>query len=493
MNIEKIIRTINGQVFTLIPVTTVLQTEVPVVTSSEVSTASNKNSFSSVAATYISSISTTTAKSSTSLTPTTTSHSFNLGTTANSGSVGETSSISSKTGLIVGLSVGIPVFLFVILTILWYYKFKNKKMVSKNNYTFKTSKWETNSNDDDFMMTKNFKVIKNVITPVRAKTKDDIYLYDQSSNNKLILRSDNKRGIDNWRAHIFTPFRNSFIAESKTDKHSGFNIDLEKNASLKNLETEDELSEKSKNISKSSNDDFDAEKFLYTNPPKIKNITSELSSFKSIENKKSKKCKDLNLDNIVDTQSLHEKWAYNSPLSKWFLRESTYLQESQMTTPTDQILSVDLKTLQLPSKEKTITKRSSKVNLKIRRKHIIDINKMKRLSTIMYIREKPLPKPPSSVLGEKRLSRLSVLTGSFQKASSETKKSKYITIKAYSPQMLDELELVKGQMVKIISIHSDGWALVTLSNRDTLDSGDLEHAGENGCTGVVPLICLQKL
>jgi len=131
----------------------------------------------------------------------------------------------------------------------------------------------------------------------------------------------------------------------------------------------------------------------------------------------------LNLDNIVDTQSLHEKWAYNSPLSKWFLRESTYLQESQMTTPTDQILSVDLKTLQLPSKEKTITKRSSKVNLKLRRKHIIDINKMKRLSTIMYIREKPLPKPPSSVLGEKRLSRLSVLTGSFQKASSETKKS----------------------------------------------------------------------
>ncbi len=62
---------------------------------------------------------------------------------------------------------------------------------------------------------------------MRAKTKDDIYLYDQSSNNKLILNLTTKR-IDDWRAHIFTPFRNSFIAESKTDKYSSFNIDLKR-------------------------------------------------------------------------------------------------------------------------------------------------------------------------------------------------------------------------------------------------------------------------
>ncbi len=44
--------------------------------------------------------------------------------------------------------------------------------------------------------------------------------------------------------------------------------------------------------------------------------------------------------------SLHEKWAYKYLPQNGF-RESTYLQESQMT-PTDQILSVDLKNITTP-------------------------------------------------------------------------------------------------------------------------------------------------
>lgn len=501
MAVEKLIRTIDGQVFTLTPITTVLQTEVPVTTSSAVLTTLTTDPLASVAVSYNSLIASTTSISSThstssaSTSTSTTSDSFNLGSTANTGGVDDTPSISSKTGLIVGLSVGIPVFLFVFLTVIWYYKLRNRPFLFKKDTTFKESKWK-NSNfkwdndDDDYMMTKNFKVMKNVTTPVAAASKDNVFMNGHTGRSKFIRKSGSVRGINNWRAHIFTPFKNSFISETKEDK-SSFDVDLEKNDEVHYSDEYDGSSDKSKNISSSSNDDFDAEKFLYTNPPKIRNISSEISSFKSTEKTKPKKYNDLNLDNIADTQSIHEKWTYTSPLSKWFLRDSTYLQDSHITTPTDQILSVDLKTLQLPSKEKSITKPTTKVNLNTKRKHIIDINGMKRLSAIMHIKEKPLPKPPS--LEEKRVSRLSVLTGSFQKASNETKKAQYRAVQAYTPQMLDELELVKGQVVKIISVHSDGWALVTLNNGDTLRSGDLEHVAENEMTGVVPLICLQKI
>ncbi|CAI8498914.1 unnamed protein product [Hanseniaspora opuntiae] len=294
--------------------------------------------------------------------------------------------------------------------------------------------------------------MKNVTTPPATKTHENLYLKGHSTTKKSLKSADTSKEINDWKAHIFTPFKNSFISDSKRNKESVFDYDLEKN------ESQDGSSDRSKEASSSSNDNFDVEKFLYSNPPKIKRINSEMSSFQSIKKKRSqKKYEDLNLDNIQDTQSLHEKWTYTSPLSKWFLRDSTYLQDSHVTTPTDQILSVDLKTLQLPSKEKTITKKSSK----------------------------PLPKPPT-LNSDKRLSRVSLLAGSFHKASSEAKKSKYIAIKAYTPQMIDELELVEGQTVKILSVHSDGWAMVT--SDDTVD-----HAEKNECTGVVPLVCLKKV
>lgn len=493
MNLEKLVRTIDGQVFTLTPITTVVQTAVPLTSSSQtLSTAtqtlqfSTTNSYSTLpTSTQVTSSSTSNTLSSSKATST--SHSFNLGTTANSDGVSESSGISSKTAMIVGLSVGIPVCLIVLITLIWYFKFRNKPYVFKAKSNFGESKWKNssfswniNTDDDDYMMTKNFKVMKNVTTPPATKTHENLYLKGHSTTKKSLKSADTSKEINDWKAHIFTPFKNSFISDSKRNEESVFDYDLEKN------ESQDDSSDRSKDVSSSSNENFDVEKFLYSNPPKIKRINSEMSSFQSIKKKRSqKKYEDLNLDNIQDTQSLHEKWTYTSPLSKWFLRDSTYLQDSHVTTPTDQILSVDLKTLQLPSKEKTITKKSSKVNLNTKRKHIIDINGMKRLSAIMHIREKPLPKPPT-LDSDKRLSRVSLLAGSFHKASSEAKKSKYIAIKAYTPQMIDELELVEGQTVKILSVHSDGWAMVI--SDDTVD-----HAEKNECTGVVPLVCLKKV
>lgn len=495
MNLERLVRTIDGQVFTLTPITTVVQTAKPLITSSLVLSTAAQTSQSSFTTAYSllpTSTQVTSSSSSTILSSskaTSTSHSFNLGTTANSDGVNEASGISSKTAMIVGLSVGIPVCLIVLITLIWYFKFRNKPYVFKSKTDFSQSKWKNtnfswniNTDEDDYMMTKNFKVLKNITTPPAAKTHENLYLKGHGTTKTPLKSIDTSKEINDWKAHIFTPFKNSFISDSKHNKESVFDYDLEKNESI------DDSSDRSKDASSSSNDNFDVEKFLYSNPPKIKRINSEISSFKSIKKTRSqKKHSNLNLDNIQDTQSLHEKWTYTSPLSKWFLRDSTYLQDSHVTTPTDQILSVDLKTLQLPSKEKTITKKSSKVNLNTKRKHIIDINGMKRLSAIMHIREKPLPKPPIRDF-DKRLSRVSLLAGSFHQASSEAKKSKYIAIKAYTPQMFDELELVEGQIVKILSVHSDGWAMVTFANPDTED-----HAEKNECTGVVPLVCLKKV
>lgn len=490
MNVEKLVRTIDGQVFTLTPITTVLQTAVPLTSKSQ--TLSTETQVSQLPTTRsYSSSSTSTQKISSSTSNTiSTSHSFSLGTTANAAGVSKSSGVSSKTAMIVGLSVGIPVCLIVVITLLWYFKFRNKPYVFKGKPNFSESKWKNssfswniNTDDDDYMMTKNYKVLKNVATPQATQINENPYLKRHGTNKKSLKSADTSKEINDWKAHIFTPFKNSFILDNKNDEKSEFDYDLEKN------ESQYGSSDRSKDVSSSSNDNLDIEKFLYSTPPKIKKINSEISSFKSIKKKKSqKKYGDLNLDSIQDTQSLHEKWTYTSPLSKWFLRDSTYLQDSHVTTPTDQILSVDLKTLQLPSKKKkTITKKSSKINLNTKRKHIIDINGMKRLSAIMHIREKPLPKPPIRD-SEKQKSRVSLLSGSFHKASSEARKSKYVAINAYTPQMLDELELVEGQMVKILSVHSDGWAMVTT---DVIDNVD--HAGENGCTGVVPLVCLKKV
>ncbi|SGZ41199.1 uncharacterized protein HGUI_03399 [Hanseniaspora guilliermondii] len=495
MNIERIVRTIDGQIFTLTPITTVLQTTVAFSSGSHLLSTAITTTQSATTNPY-SSLSATTQITSGSISKTlsaskatTTSHSFNLGTTANSDGVTETSGVSTKTGLIVGLSVGITVCLIVLITLIWYFMFRNKPYIFKAKSDFSESKWKNsnfswnmNTDDDDYMMTKNYKVVKNVTTPQTTNTHENLYLKGLCTNKKSLKTPESLKKINDWKSHIFTPFKNSFISEIKQNEESVFDCDLEKNESL------DESSDRSKYASSSSNDNLDVEKFLYCNPPKIKNISSEISSFKSIKKNKSQKIyEDLNLDSIQDTQSLHEKWTYTSPLSKWFLRDSTYLQDSHVTTPTDQILSVDLKTLQLPSKEKTITKKSSKVNLNTKRKHIIDINGMNRLSAIMHIKEKPLPKPPTND-SVKRLSRISLLAGSFHKTSSEAKKSRYMVIKSYTPQMLDELELVEGQIVKILSVHSDGWAMVTFDDIDSVDDAE-----KNDFTGVVPLVCLKKM
>ncbi|KAL6929226.1 hypothetical protein ACO0SA_002566 [Hanseniaspora valbyensis] len=493
--VNRLVRTINGEVITLSPVTTVITSTVSTkdstssssVTESLISLASSTISTtieSSSGAQYSSSSTYTSSGSTTVTTSTSTSTSSNFSIGAKTNALDTNSSnTSSKTGLIVGLSVGIPVFLLILAGGIYFIFYKNtfnfQKNEDKNIWTNSQFDWSNKHNNEESMV-KTFKVVRQIQTPVKAYHKP----------------SPNKRFSD-WKSHIITPYKTKNVLEKDLETGIEDNYSAFEEENNNNNSKYYSSSEKTKSSLSTEEDEIlQVDTFLYKNPPKIKKITSVFSSNKSTpitnnsisqirKNKKLPKKLDLentNINNNVET--IQSKWSYRSPLSKWFLRDSTYLQHSLPTTPVEQTLSVDLKTLQLPSekrkqKNNNIKDNSISNNGKPKvRNHLIDINSMGNIKLF----QKPLPNLPNE-----QETRLSLLKGDFEETTPLARDSLYMVTRDYKPQLLDELEIHIGECVKVLSTHSDGWALVTINIKE------MKYMDDSGCKGVVPLACLEKM
>ena len=502
--VNRLVRTINGEIITLSPVTTVITSTVSTkdstssssssslsvtdslisLASSTISTATTSSSSSSSLRTQYTSSETYTSSVTTSTT-TATSSNFSIGAKTNALDT-NSSNTSSKTGLIVGLSVGIPIFLLLLSGGIYFIFYKNtfsfqEKYKDKNMWTNSQFDWSNKHNNEESMV-KTFKVVRQIQTPVKAY-------------HKL---SPNKRFSD-WKSHIITPYKTKNVYEK--DLEAGIEDDYSDYDENNNGKFYSSSEKTKSSLSTEEDEILQVDTFLYKNPPKIKKITSVFSSNKSTpttnnnisQTRKNKKLpKKLDLDNTNinnnnnnnNVETIQSKWSYRSPLSKWFLRDSTYLQHSLPTTPVEQTLSVDLKTLQLPSekrKQKNINIKDSSISNNGKpkvRNHLIDINSMGNIKLF----QKPLPNLPIE-----QETRLSLLKGDFEEITPLARDSLYMVTRDYKPQLLDELEIHIGECVKVLSTHSDGWALVTINIKE------MKYMDDSGCKGVVPLACLEKM
>ncbi|XBW37367.1 hypothetical protein QEN19_002947 [Hanseniaspora menglaensis] len=468
----RLIQTDVNQLITLSPITTIIATVVdknisstisskPTVSSTNVVSVSTSDIISSSTSEYITSVSTVFTKkssllfdstlssiffSSFSSLNTSTSLSVSTGFTIDpkTSSLNDSQTLSSKTGLIVGLCIGLPAFFLSLLGLCYYFFYKrNHSIDSIYKNKEKNFSW---SDEKDECMVKDYSIFKNITTPVETK--------NESVNNSEYF--------SDWKAHIKTPYdfkdsENNVKKSSKTiitsSSEFGYNSSIEEQNKIS--------------------------AFLYKAPPNIKKINSFIAS-PTNKSQQSSKVQTLDLDSITKQNQNASKWIYQSPLSKWFLRDSTYLQPSVSPTTLDQTLSIDLKTLRLLSKHKK--KRHSYLSISSSkpkvRKHLIDINAFTYKKAQFQKALPTLPKLPrfqASVFHEPL------------KNLKEIRYSKYIVIKSYAPQMLDELEISVGEFLSVISVHSDGWALVAKLDND---NDNVEHTKVKG---IVPMLCLKKI
>lgn len=105
----------------------------------------------------------------------------------------------------------------------------------------------------------------------------------------------------------------------------------------------------------SRHDSADINTFLYSKPPNIYRIGSQLPSRNDLSNDQAST--NDNEKQMIDDPS--GKWEYNSPLSKWFLRSSTYFKERNITSP-------------------SLTDLASKLTPTVQLKHLKILNRVKQ-------------------------------------------------------------------------------------------------------------------
>lgn len=297
------------------------------------------------------------------------------------------------------------------------------------------------------------------------------------------------------------------------------------------------------------NDDVDT--FLYSRPPNIYHIDSKMPSTNNlVSGSKMSTSHPSSSDSPLRKPS--GKWSYQSPLSRWFLRSSTYLQDG-LTLP----MSIKTPTVQL--KQLKILSRFNKEYadscqfLDDEKSPILD--KMddgsphyqdsvpsvlgteeeigQKSSSVLYgtidpqtfeVREGVNPHDKSVRLdpvptnldkgNRKRKERRQSRLRQHLKQVSEVKplpvipKRKsdgrfqlgrvYKVVRQYTARLPDEISIDSGEYVKMLASHTDGWCLVEKCNAD----GDSNFKGDdkkdindksylNDDRGIIPGDCLQ--
>ncbi|CCC68963.1 hypothetical protein NCAS_0B08790 [Naumovozyma castellii] len=204
----------------------------------------------------------------------------------------QTKSTSGKT---IGLSIGLPVgiFTFALLAFLVYFYIRKNSILratSPISPYFTSKEGDSNQDHGNWLMNK---------------------LYGKNFSEK---RADNL--IENtWPIGDGSPARIHYKISSKLPKHilTPQKAFVQRPFSSKSLSMEEEK----------------ADTFLYCKPPNIAHMGSKLEISKDKD------------DNTTFKSASKGKWKYESPLSSWFLRSSTYFRDQNGSTSTTNLSNSD--------------------------------------------------------------------------------------------------------------------------------------------------------
>ncbi|EDO19127.1 hypothetical protein Kpol_2000p95 [Vanderwaltozyma polyspora DSM 70294] len=244
----------------------------------------------------------------------------------------------------------------------------------------------------------------------------------------------------------------------------------------------------------------DVEKLLYTEPPNIHHIPSTFPSMENIVNTKlTKKHSESGSDAILTN------WKYESPLSRWFLRGSTYLEDPEAQlyneTPTSTVQLKRLKILsrihkeyvdleKLENERSPILATSDNYFSGSESKHdAASSSSVKRPTSAIYgtigvqtlelgenqnrvkvIKIGSVPEDKKRGKKNSKKKRMKIKKHleylSHIKPLPLTPKTKYKigdikqVVEQYEARLTDEIDLKVGEYVKILATHTDGWCLL---------------------------------
>ncbi|QLQ78719.1 hypothetical protein HG537_0B00680 [Torulaspora globosa] len=305
------------------------------------------------------------------------------------------------------------------------------------------------------------------------------------------------------------------------------------------------------------NDDVDT--FLYSRPPNIYHIDSKMPSTNNLANgsKVSVNGSQSISSSTGEANPLRRssrKWSYQSPLSRWFLRSSTYLQDG-LTLP----MSIKTPTVQLKQ-----LKILSRINKEYANSwQFVDDEKSPILdrtddgsddqgSVPSTMGEKCVIQKPSSVfygtidpqtfevrdeaITADRTLKLGPAPSNIEKGGKNRRKRRqsrlrqhlqqisnvkplpvipksrsdshgrfqigrvYKVVQEYKARLTDEICIQTGEFVKMLATHTDGWCLVEKCTKDGTTRSSCDDRKDindksylNDDRGIIPGDCLQEL
>ncbi|KAL6947377.1 hypothetical protein ACO0QE_002260 [Hanseniaspora vineae] len=480
MNKNQITRTLDGAVYTLNPISTLSPTTTTLIGS--ITNHTQLHSLTSSATLTISSPSAFPTNWSTNTATT-----FSLD-----------SAPSKNTSLIVGLSVGLSIGLFLFLFLAYFALYKSPNL----KYCIQRCVWKQKNPDCTLQHDDPFRNIKQ--NPIIDEKK--LYFYGNPHAHRDNLTMSYKvMKVSPDSVHVKTP--SQIYASKRHEKH---NSDFEK-IPLRRQDLSDSQTQL-------------VDRYLYCQPPQLCHISSRLPS------------KNSSLESVANVGNA-KKWNYSSPLSKWFLRSSTYLAESSRASPqygsenpntfaTEDERSPILNKSKMPKQyhanNGTFNRISKKLSVikddqpqtkfelqkingnafsEIKRKKQLMMQKnlkMKQTFTTLskHLDEvalcKPLPLEPSKnpIMPKRNEQRLE----NFRTSTYEETLAMYEVTREYKPRLLDELYIIPGEYVTVLATHTDGWCLVERANYFEKMTSNID--GEdylNSNRGIVPMECLKQI
>lgn len=297
----------------------------------------------------------------------------------------------------------------------------------------------------------------------------------------------------------------------------------------------------------STNVKDDVDTFLYSRPPNIYHIDSKIPSSNNLSQFGDHS---LVMPQVMPsspsaqkmTTSFDEplkKWTYQSPLSRWFLRSSTYLQDgltlpASIKTPTVQLKQLKilsrinkgcadssqfiddekspiLENVEYSGKDNRGTESASSVDDAFAPKsppglndtigtQIFEIkNGQSRKDRIVKL--DPIPPRKSERKMKRKERRQSRLKKHLKQVSdlkplplTPTAKENtddglhpglvYRVIHEYNARLTDEIHIIPGEYVKILATHTDGWSLVEKCSKDGISKSQIDFGGEDDKTDI---------
>lgn len=377
--------------------------------------------------------------------------------------------------LILGLSIGLPIGVGVLFAIMLYFFVRNK--LSRTNFSKAIGRSETH--------TDNFSSLDQAWIDLEGITKHTDHNFSATKSS-----SGTVSNAITQDSHIRTP-QMAHCPLATADNN------LPRNG---------------------SNLFADADNYLYSHPPNIYSIDSSISMLNAEPEIR---------PNYFKDQKKKNSWKYNSPLSKWFLRSSLYLQcSSENLTNISSLPNVKCSNILTSVVESCVDKPEiteqyveetylgSLTESSINTLSVNDV-KSKEANKLNEITGPCLKKPAITLSGlelpinpnyKKNRKKAQMRLRTHLDYLAKTKplpltptSSAIVKLKAgiqyrvreeYVPSLSDEIHVTVGETVRVLASHNDGWALV--ERIEASDGKRLVSSGSyiNENRGIIPNKCL---